>query len=255
VVARDEAEEHFETYLASRGIAFEYELPAGDSNPDYWLAVSGAPVCEVCHVTASMSDLPNRSGAFDAYKPLAKAIKRKSSQGRALEGSQPYVVVVWAPQWVDDAFVVMGALFGKVQIVMPFDSATGSADMDQASMDFGRDATLHASQRRHISAVAVIHRFNPRPRAAQDELDALRRRGASPEEGVRLTMEVFGRRAEQGLLDDDSREPRLVTFHNMYAATPLALDIFDGPFDEQYSISESAYERVFAGTDVDRLPT
>lgn len=255
MAARNEAEEHFEQYLGARGIKFEYERPAGDKHPDYWLEASGDPVCEVRHITASMSDLPNRSGAFDPYGPLAKAVKRKSAQGRALEGAHPYVVVIWAPHWVDDPLAVMGAVFGKVQIVMPFDPAVGAADADKATMGFGRDATLHAEQRRHISAVAVIRRFNPRLRAAQDELDALRRPEATLEEGVRLTMEVFGRRAEKGLLDDDSREPRLVTFHNMYASTPLALDIFDGPFDEQYSISESAYERVFAGTDVERLPT
>jgi hypothetical protein len=255
MVAVNEAEMHFEAYLESRVIEFEYENDAGDRRPDYWLSpLRGGAVCEVRHVTAAMSDLPDGSGPFDPYKPLAKAVKRKSAQGRGLEGKRPYVVVLWAPHWVDDPLSVLGALFGKAGVVMRISRATGEADLSQLSLGFGLNATLQAGQRQHISAVAMLRRFNPGLRAAQDEVEELLPPGGSPEEGLKTILDVYGRRGDEGLLDDGARCPRIVTFHNTHASVPLPLAVFDGSYDEQYRVTDSGYVRVFAGHEVDRLP-
>ena len=254
MAARNEAEDIFEGYLRSRGLTWTYEEAAGNSHPDYWLDGPSEAVCEVRHVTAS---LEGPGGAFDVYKPLAKAVKRKAKQGRALEGVRPYVVVIWAPRWPTDFYAVVGALFGKIQIVMPFDPESGSADPDAARMGFGRDATLHGSQHEHISAVAVIQRFNPGLRAVQDEF-AQRIASESAEEdpvrGTEIILDVFRQSSEEGWYEEGAAEARVVTFHNVYASTPLPLEVFDGPHDEQYSIDAASFTKVFEGDEVRHLP-
>jgi hypothetical protein len=38
MAARNEAEQHFETYLDGHGLAYEYELATDDGKrPDYWI--------------------------------------------------------------------------------------------------------------------------------------------------------------------------------------------------------------------------
>ena len=253
-MARNEAEEHFETYLSGRTLSFEYELPAGRSNPDYWLPRSEPRVvCEVAHVTASLWDRPGRIGAFDAYKPLGKAVRRKSAQGRGLPPDLPYVVVLWVPSWTTDDLTVMGSLFGKVEITMPVDVSTGTADSDQRQLGFGQNRVLQG-EREHISAVSILKRFNPGVRQAEDEYDAIDTDLMTRDEKIRTLFEIYERRGRDGLLDDDARTPRLVTFHNPGATAPLGLDVFDGPYDEQYSVVGDSYTKVIQGTGVNQLP-
>lgn len=250
-----EAEAIFEEYLRGRGISWQYERPAGPSHPDYWLDVPAQPVCEVRYVTAY---LPGPDEAVGAYKPIARAVKRKARQGRALAGVQPYVVVIWAPRWPTHVHVVAGALFGRVQIVMPFSPSTGTADSDQAQLGFGRNAILHGNQHKHVSAVVVIERFNPGLRAVENEIDAeVEQAGADlePHQVAEITMGVFEGRTRARLFEHRALLPRLVTFHNMHATTPLPLDVFDGPFDEQYSARyDGSFTLVFEGEQVPKLP-
>lgn len=257
--AKNPAEALVEEYLNERRITWQYEQEAGGRYPDFWLDLPSKPVCEVRHVTKSLSDLPGKGGAFDGHKPLANAIHAKAKQGKALDGLQPYVVMLWVPDWVSDPLIVSGAMFGRIQVVMPFDPATGTADVDQAYTGFGRDATLHGEQHRHISAVTIIHRFNPTLRAVQDEYQSLATEASKDTEadrlaGVQSLFEVFRRRTEDGTFDEDARQVRLVTMHNIHASTPLPLDVFNGSFDEQYSIGTDGYELVYQGEAVPLLP-
>ena len=108
-----------------------------------------------------------------------------------------------------------------------------------------------------MSAVAVIRRFNPGLRGAQDEVSErlAELRIASPDAtGAEVIFEVYERRRAEGLLDDDSRKVRLETFHNMHASTPLALDVFDSPYDVQHRVAEGLYTTVWEGDRVVRLP-
>ena len=255
-IARVAAEEIFEQYLTARGITWAYEVPAGESHPDYWLDHPAQPVCEVRHVTAALLD--QEPGPVDPYKPIAKAVKRKAKQGRALEGAHPYVVVIWAPDWPTDFHSVSGALFGKIRAVMPVDPATGTADSSRSHVGFGRDASLHSSQHEHVSAVAVIDQFNPGLCAAEAEIDGeieptCDNLGLA--EKVAIAQDVFDRRTRDGLFEHGACTTRLVTYHNMHATTPLPLDVFDGPFDEQYSIgSDGTFTLVFEGDQVSNRP-
>lgn len=251
----NEAEQHFEEYLRDRGIEFEYERLAGSRRPDYWLnRSSGLVVCEVKHVTAATSDLPNSSGAFDVHERLSKAVRRKSKQGRDLAIGTPYCVVLWTPNWPDDPFAMAGAAFGRPQIVMPFDSEAGKASVDGAYMTFGYDAVLREADRSHISAVCSIQQFNPGVRPAEDEIASLLDNGATREEGIAVISEVYERRAREGVFDRDERIPRLVTYHNPYANVPLGLDVFDGPHDEQFAEQDGEYSCSFRGEHIGELP-
>lgn len=257
-MAQNAAEEHFETYLDSHSHTYRYELPAGAANPDYWVDHDTGPVvCEVRHVTASIGEtIGNEFGSIDPYKPLAKAVKRKSRQGRALDGVHPYVVVLWAPDWDVGDLAVAGALFGRVGISFPVDTTTGTGDLGKASNRFGRDATLHPGTRSHISAVALLHRFNPTLRDAEDEisarLDVLGR--DSIETGLPVIWDVFERRQNEGLFDPDARQPRLTVMHNPDATLPLPPDVLRGPYDEHWSDINGVYGPYWVGDLHHRLP-
>jgi hypothetical protein len=259
-MASNAAEEHFETYLDAHRLTYEYELAAGDAHPDYWVDHDdGLVVCEVRHVTASIGqEVGNGFGSFDAYQPLNRAVKRKSKQGRALEGVWPYVVVLWAPDWGVGDLAVSGALFGKVQISMPMDTTTGTADMDQARSTFGRNAALHHGDdgRPHVTAVALIRRFNPTLRDAEDEISAkLDEVGRdSIDTSLPIISEVFERRAAEGLFDENARQPRLTVFHNPHATISLPAGVFRGPFDQHWFDHDSQYGPWWNGTMLDRLP-
>lgn len=258
-MGRNEAEAHFETYLDAHHLSYRYEEPAGGARPDYWIDhLNGTVVCEVRHVTASIGNrIGNRFGAFDPYKPLAKAVKRKSKQGRALDGIHPYVVVLWAPDWGVGDIAAAGALFGRVGISFPVDEATGTGDLDRASNTFGRDATLHPGTRSHISAVAVLRRFNPTLRDAEDEisgrLDAVGR--DTIETGLPIIYDVFERRQNDGRFDPDARQPRLTVMHNPDATLPLPGGVLQGPYDEHWSEVDGIYGRQWVGEAHHRLPS
>lgn len=258
LVARNEAEEHFETYLDLHELGFEYERAAGAAHPDFWInSPQGLVVAEVRHVTARVGEgRGNRFGAFDPYKPLGKAVKRKSRQGREVPENIPYVVVLWAPGWGVDDFTVSGALFGKLEMVMPLNTETGTADMGELHTEFGLNKTMRETERDHISAVVLMRRFNPTLRGAQNEIAAmLDRTGRDDRDaGVRVIFDVHERRRSEGLLDDEARQPRLVTFHNPNATTPLGIDVFNGPFDQQWSAEGDRYRCTHTGAHVGELP-
>lgn len=253
-MAKDRAEALIEEYLTGRGIGWEYERRAGVKAPDYWLDLPSRPVVEMHHVTAT---LDGPGGAFDVYKPLRKAVKRKAPQGKDLDGDHPFVIGLWAPEWPTDPLAISGALFGRLTLSMPVDPRTGTAVADQARLGFGRDAELHQTQHRHVSAIAVIHSFNPGVRAAEEEIDRrlAEARDADPSaRAASVVLDVYGRRGEAGLFDAADYTVRIETFHNMHATTPLPLDVFDGPFDEQHDIAEGRYTTVFRGARYDELP-
>jgi len=258
-MAQNEAETLFETYLASQGLVFAYEQEAGDGRrPDYWVeTAAGVVVCEVRHVTASISNvLGGTVGSLDPYRPLARAVKAKSRQGRGLAGVHPYVVVLWAPGWDVSDFAVSGALFGNLTMVMPLDSDTATADTSQVHTEFGRDAVMHHDERAHISAVAILRQFNPTLRAAQDEiahqLDDVGRGDIGT--SVPVIQQVFQRREADGTFEPDLQKPRLVTYHNPQATKPLDRDVFNGPFDQQWAPMDGEYRQVAAGRLVESLP-
>ena len=249
--ARTPAERHFEHYLRGRGLEYEYELETTTgARPDFWVETpERLVVCEVRQLDATLSGRPNRSGAFDATAPITKAIKRKSRQGRGLGGVYPYVVVLWAPHWVDDDAVVIGAVLGRLQISMPFNASTGALDPERRAPTVGRDAALHGGARTHISAVAMMSRFNPGALAAEEEVRAKLDGSATKLERIEMIIRIYGEREAAGLLNDDDREPRLSVFHNPYASVPLAGHVFRGDFDRHYALEGDHYLRVFEGPD------
>ena len=249
-MAANDAEAHFETYLAARRLCWQYELPAGDNRPDYWIDTpAGCVVCEVRHVTAHP---PSGGSALDPYKPLAKAIGKKAKQSKALDGVHPYVVVLWAPHWPTDEIAVTGAMFGRIEIVMPFDGER--ADSTKADYGFGRDAKLHPAQHPHVSAVAVITRFNPTLRAVQVEQRKLLAGVVDRDEQIGIILDLYERRTADGALVEEARQPRLRVFHNYYASTPLDFDVFDGPWDQQHGEFGDRYTVVAEGVEVPNLP-
>jgi hypothetical protein len=251
----EETESYFADYLLERGVPHEYEKAAGSSFPDYWLTTRhGAVVCEVHRIRKSLYERPSGVGAIDPYPPIRKAVKRKAPQGKSLRGAIPYVVVLHAPGWPADEVSVPGALFGGIQVVMPFDGE--SARAEDAHYEFGRNAELHRDQHPHVSAVAVLKRFNPTLRAVQDEVDELldHQRG-DVERSLSVGIEAFRRRTEDGTYIEDARRTRLVVYHNLYATTPLPTDVLAGPFDEQFSTVGGVYNRISQGIETPRLPS
>jgi hypothetical protein len=210
--------------------------------------------------------LPNRVGSFDGIGGLKKAlIGRKRAQMMAVHrAALPYVGVVSS---VDravpaDPLQMAGAMFGQPQWVIPIDEH-GAAVRDRAEFTAGDGGALTGKARDAVSAIALIHTFNPTQRRWDQRAHAIARRGGpnawkKGRREARQMFEAFAAASEEmmlsGSFDPDARLARLDFLHNPDADIPLPRE-FAGPHDRQWDLIDGAYVLVAEGARAFELPT
>jgi hypothetical protein len=248
-------------YLDERAprLRYEYEIPSGGRQPDFTVCSGGAAV--ICEVYEPVLRLPANVGVIDSYSPIRGAFAgRKRKQGRgARDDGRPYVVVL-ARTNSDiqlGSYEVTGALFGDLTVRVRVSASPRIADPPpDPTMIFGRGGRLQPALNRRFSAVAVISTFNPTLIAVNREID--RRLAQLDDEAseprLRVVHQVFDEFTTAGIFDPTAESPRLTTYHNWHALTPLPVEMFGGPYDVQWNIvprqdGSGSYERVATGTD------
>jgi len=229
-------------YLNDRALPHQYEAAVGPKHPDFSVEhpQAGKVVCEVYEPRFRLprgADGRPTGGFIDPYHVVRKGIDKraKSEQARAtLEAGHPFVIVLASTdsEWPVDDDNIPGALFGDVQVVMPFDGQ--QADVSAARLAFGDHGRLESDRNQAYSAVAAISSFNPGYAAV--EARALERLLAKdgPGKHIGLLLEAGHELAQAGCYDEAALTRRLRIFHNPYAAIPLPMT-FAGPHDDQWA--------------------
>lgn len=235
-------EELFSDYIGQRPElhAIRGEL-SGDRRPDF--TVDGPAGRAICEVFSPRLELPEPVGMFDSFGRIEKAFKgRKRKQGaQAKKEGLPYVVVVAS----DNSDVPYGA----------FELLVGAT---------GRGRPMRSGQNTRFSALAAMSQFNP----TQYHIDAWLK-DRVPEDAdlatiYRIAAEAEGELTADGRFDATATRTRLKVVHNPWAATPLPLEFFGGPHDEQFRVTTEKYpyhlecvwegERIFEVPDGDHGP-
>jgi hypothetical protein len=241
-VFQTESEQRFASYLDSRSLDWEYEVPSGTRRPDF--TVRWREGTFVCEVHEPNFRLANRSGSVDPYIALRRSIRKKRSQGRGAQTrGLPYVLVLSDEKSsiVFDEDNVPGAMFGDRTLVVPIvlgDEHT--AEPPEPRLVAGRRSQLQPNTNTRFSAVCVVREFNPTPAPAEGRIEPWTGPGFPPADVVidriRVRSAALGRAAAEGLYDPEARAVRLLVFHSPYAAVPMPPEIFAGPHDQIYGL-------------------
>jgi len=239
--SRLDGEALFRAYLRQRRLPSDYEAPSGSRHPDFLVHHPSGDV--VAEVFEPVRRLLGRSGAAEPYEHLRRAFRgRKRKQGAgAKQGGVPYVVVL-ADSNSDTSFdevSVTGAMFGSHGIAMPFNPDLGSADKLGARSGFLRGGGLNSDKNTRYSAVVVINKFNPTlHRVQRDYQDKIVRYGIPAGQRSPVIFRAFEEATQSGHFDEHAARARLTVFHNPFAATPLPMEVFGGPHDQQWNVIE-----------------
>jgi hypothetical protein len=244
----------FADYLTERSYDFEYELSSGSHRLDFWVDAHGSKVvCEVKEINVPVPD--SKIGSIDPYKVAKAAIKAKAKQGKELKGKYPYIIVIRKHRfWPVDEISVPGAMFGDLALSMPLNTQTGQAQVEHMKTIFSKGATLQPEQNRAVSAVAILDRFNPTARAAEEELNRrLEGQQITEMEAIEVIIATYEELTEAGIFLPDQRVPYLKVFHNPHATLPLPMYVFAGEHDVQWGQIDGRYTVLSEG--IERRPT
>lgn len=236
---RSEGEVLLAAYLSERGRAFQYETDLGGQRPDFLVGFSPMPVvCEVVDPTPFRPQPRPEGRAFgsmDPFEHIRPLIHRKRAQAASTAGELPYVLVIRPPNDVRpyEPISVIGAMFGDVAFSVPVGpAAPSSAATRLVTTNGGR---MQPTLNTRFSAVAVIEKVNPTResllRAIRDEAGPAR----TVEEILEAGQRVSERMARDGTFHEELELPQVTVYHNPFAAVPLSLTFFDGPFDQQWA--------------------
>lgn len=243
--AKTEGEALFEQYLTSQRLPFEFEkdIPGTKKHPDY--AVSFEEQELLFEVKDIVQPPPPQgfSTFFDSYDPIRSEI---GEARKKLRGMKTYVCglvlhVVSGFVMLDDPLTVFGAMYGDVQIRIPFDPEKGAALPGEEMLAFGpggkmMSPRLLTPRNTTISAIIAIHPVPlGRVRLAHEHLSQF------PGD---TALEHF-----ENEVGYDSQEIGIgvITYENKDARRPLPTGIFRGPYDQRWASTREGFERVFAG--------
>jgi hypothetical protein len=241
----------FAAYLRQRCLGWDFEAPVGGRAPDFTVHHPAGDV--VCEVYEPEIRLPRQGGAFSSYpalRSLFAARKRKQAKAAGRAGHRFMYVVGRANSDIEiDASIMAGAMLGDLGVTIPVfvdgNEPAGFDPGEHARNIFGSNRRLQPAMNTSVSAVAVVRSFNPTlwrlelasherfrgRRPARDLRDAYRRAVIREE----LATSMHDSRA----IDLNAARARLIVLHNPFASSPINLDVFGGPHDEQWASTES----------------
>lgn len=236
IQGKEEGEQIFEVYLRENNFLREYEPALGPGKrPDYLVHVeTGDILCEVKDFGEAAIDRklqserqPMRlsdgtvvgaivSGSWDPLPRIRDRILKAAKQLRPFKGKYPCSVILYNPGYMTDLgdFTVISAIFSH------------------------KDRLLSPEKNTTISAVAVLEIFRPHlfilHEAAAKQAEEDRKNGVPSDKRIENSLracEETRQKYPSGYFDE--AHPRLRVYHNPFAACPLPLTTFRGPYDEQ----------------------
>src|SRR6185437_13199376 len=126
-------EQLFESYLASSGIAFEYEpsLPGVSQRIDF--VVNNEAVGKILFEVKDIETAPPGLGfgTFDPYEPIRSHIEEGKDKFKATPNHVCVLVLVANPNsfvQLNEPEVILGAMYGNVGFTVPLDTEKGCFD-------------------------------------------------------------------------------------------------------------------------------
>jgi hypothetical protein len=244
-------EKEFEKYLDARGIKYEFErLPPGKNRPpDYTIFHDKEYLLEVKDFNPT--DVPE-AGAYDAYARIRSKIDSARKKFKEYEGYPCGLVLYNNDARLVDVTMpdfVLGAMYGNVGIVVPFDVETGESKGEeyQAFLGGGKMIRPHwkSPENTRISTLISL-RYVEVGLMRQNEF--VSKLETTETNRVKRAVEVYQQLAN-AKFDFDPKEKHIgvIVWENAFAVNPLPRDLFAGEYDEIYGCEDGRQPRVFAG--------
>jgi hypothetical protein len=247
-------EKTFEHYLDARGIKHEFErlMPGKKRPPDYTIFRDREYLLEVKDFEAT--DVPE-AGAYDAYARIRSKIDSARKKFQEYEG-YPCCLVLYNNDArlvdVETPHIVLGAMYGNVGVVVPFNAETGepTGDEYQAFLGGGKMIRPHWKNPENTRISALISlRFVELGVARLNEY--VSKIKSDETDRVKRAAGVFQKLKSANIeFDRGERHLGVIVWENSFAAIPLPRDLFNGDYDEIYGLEDKNTHRVFAGKGV-----
>jgi len=256
----------FEEYLRAHGLGyfqFEKELPGTLKRPDYSLNLNGQEILfEVKEFRSKESDFDEEGGAYDPYRPIREKIGAARKKFKDLE-NYPCCLVLYNDEkplvHLQYKEFIFGAMLGDIAIEVPFRQVGGGIVAQESRTVFSlkRGKVIHREGRQvvventTISGILVLEHLNIGERRFNVSVARWEKnQGRSP-----TVTEYFQFiEAARGSREDISlRQLRVVVYENPCARIALIPELFRGPYDERYGITENRVERAFRGEEILKL--
>lgn len=251
-------------YLDQHGYAWEYEPPISgkDKVPDF--RIRRETVECLCDVKErSPKPLPPGARNFDPIKGIRKLIKSGREKFREFD-CDLCSLVVYNNGDLDTLLLpdyIYGAVLGNPGIEFDFDASSGTLDTQTGRNVFlsrgGQMIRHYAPLEAHdsatnIGAIVILETYRvPNPafdRAFREQSEEREKRlGRSLTEREECILNVSLLESIPAPLTE---VPRLVVCTNPFAHHPIPENVFNGPYDERWSIQENHLDRVFVGREL-----
>ena len=248
-------EKQFDKYLEARGIKHEFErlLPGRKRPPDYTIFHNDKEyLLEVKDFDPT--DIPE-AGAYDGYARIRSKIDsaRKKFQeyedyscGLVLYNNDARLVDVITAQFV------LGAMYGNVGVVVPFNPETGelTGKEYQAFLDGGKMIRPHWKNpaNTRISALITLRHLEIGKARLNEYVSNIK---SNEVDRVKRAADMYEKLANANLaFDRNEKWLGVIVWENVFAVTPFPRDLFSGEYDEAYGLQGDKVERVFAGKGV-----
>ena len=239
----------FEQYLASQGLAFEFEkqYEGKSRRPDYTVAIGGKDYLFEVKEFAPVN-LPLGFSQFDPYTPIRAKIDAARKKFSEFEGF-PCCLVLYnngAFVMIERHYVMLGAMYGDAGFKIPFDANLGKATGEPETAFLGRGKMVRPHwkepENRRISAILTLRNYPIGRRRYFRWLEEIR---------AQIKAHVIDPDAmPEPDFDPGELGLGVVVWDNAYADTPLPLDIFRGPYDERWSMVGSDQALTFRGAGI-----
>jgi hypothetical protein len=238
----------FETYLAARGIAFDYEpdlRPTTNRRVDYVLQL---PPTEKLYLEVKdiHNPLPPRGvSAFDPYEPIHSHIEAGAKKFRDLPEELCAIVMVAHPgSFVDllEPTTMLGAMYGDYGFTIPFNPELGHHDDSQATYGFlpGRGKMVRKGRFLRTRIAAILSLVNYHCFAKEGALFLNTDDGRSREERWNDLQSGAAGISEEPI-------PCVTVWENGTAKRRLPHNLFRGPMDAWWTADKGQQTLSFVG--------
>jgi len=237
------------SYLSQRGWPWEYERPVGGRKLDFYVDHPDTPFA--IEVYEPVMNLGVNGGWVDSYPPLRRmfAGRKRRQLAAAMDAGVPYVVAL-ARTHSDLPFqppLVAGAMFGNLQITFPVGPDVTADVPTDVRTSFGGSGRVQPGQFRGLSAVALIHGYNPTQIRVKQAINERIGRTKPPptttsrESVIRdnaamfaMVNDMYSHFTLTGEYIERARRTRLTVLHNPFALHPLDMSVFNDSHDVQW---------------------
>ena len=244
----------FEEYLKAMEYEYEFEksFPERSKRPDYTVTRNGVFLFDVKDFDPVH---PNHGfGVFDPYPPIREKINQAWKKFHEFK-DYPCSLVLrnngnrLVP--VEDARIVLGAMYGDAGFTFPFDTTTGTAAGPLKHAFLGRGKMIRPNwskpQNTTISAVVTL-------RYVAVGMEIYRRfMKKHPDRSIDEMLALIEEQYPRFALDE--RRLGVIVWENAFARIPLSRELFQGPFDERWGVDGNEQGVVFCGTKLAELKT